>query len=57
MIIHLPFVDNTTLFNSYSKQEVVTMKRIPRSFKLSPELKVNLPKSMMVGVGSLEELV
>lgn len=57
MITHLQFVDNTILFNSYSKQEVVTMKRILRSFKLSPELKVNLPKSMTVGVGSLEKVV
>lgn len=48
-ITHLHFADDTILFSSSRREEVLTIKRILRCFQLG--LKVNLSKSSLVGIG------
>lgn len=57
MISHLQFADDTALFCSAIKEEVLTLKRIFRCFQLVSGLKVNFCKSSLDGVGCLGDLV
>lgn len=50
-ITHLQFADDMILFSSARWDEVVVLKRILRCFELILGLKINLAKSMVVGVG------
>lgn len=56
-ITHLQFADDTIFFSSANMEEVVALKRILTCFELSSWLKLNLSKSMMVGVSCSEEVV
>lgn len=56
-ITHLLFMDDTILFNSSRQEEFFVMKKTLRCFELCSRLKINLAKSMLVGVGCPEELI
>lgn len=56
-INHLHFADGTILFSSLRWKEAVLLKTILLCFELSSALKINLSKSMLVGVGCQNELV
>lgn len=58
-ISHLPIADDTVLFSSTNWEGIITFKRILECQELVLGLKVNLSrtKSMLVGVGCLEECV
>lgn len=57
MISHFQFIDDTMLFCSASREEVIMLKRILICFQLVSGLKVNLSKSSLVGVGCSNEVV
>lgn len=54
-ITHLQFANDTILFSSTRWEEVVVLKRILRCFELYSSLKINLSKSLMMGVGTMDE--
>ena len=54
-ITHLQFVDDTILFSSTRKEEILALKRILHCFQLVSGLKVHISMSLMVGVGCSEE--
>ena len=54
-ITRLQFADDTILFNSTRWEEVVALKRILRHFELCLGLKINLSRSLIVGVGLMDE--
>lgn len=56
-ITHLQFADDTIFFKFANMEEVVAVKRFLACFELSSGLKLNLSKSMMVGVSCTEEVV
>lgn len=56
-ITNLQFAVDTIIFSSSKWEEVAVLKRILRCFELSRGLKINLAKSMLVGVGCSEEVV
>ena len=55
VITHLQFADDTILFSSTKREEIMALKRILRCFQLVSGLKVNIFKSLLVGVGCSEE--
>ena len=55
VITHLQFADDTILFNSSRRDEIPAFKRILRCFQLVSGLKINISKSILVGIGCLEE--
>lgn len=56
-IIYLQFTNGTILFRSSNWDEIVVMKRIIRCFELASGLKVNLQKSIFVGLNCPEEVL
>lgn len=56
-INHLHFADGTILFSSLRWEEAVLLETILSCFELSSASKINLSKSMLVGVGCQNELV
>ena len=55
VIIHIQFVDDTFFFYLHRWEEDVVLKRVLSCFGLTFGLKINLSKSLLVGVGSFEE--
>lgn len=55
VITHLQFADDTILFSSTRREEILALKRILRCFQLVSGLKVNISKSMLVGVECSEK--
>ena len=41
-ITHLQYADDTLLFSSSNREEILTLKRILRCFELVPGLKINI---------------
>lgn len=56
-ITHLQFADDTILFNSTRREELLALKRILRCFQLVSGLNVKLSKSLLVGVGRPKEMI
>lgn len=56
-IAYLQFANNTIIFSSSRWEDVVVLKRILTCFELVFGLKINLAKSMLVGVGCQREPV
>ena len=54
-ITHLQFADDTILFTFARWEEIIVLKRVLRCFQLVSGLKINLSKSFLVGVGSMED--
>ena len=54
--LYLQFADDTILFSSTRREEVMTLKRILRCFPMVFGLKVNISKSKLVGVGCSQEI-
>lgn len=50
-VTHLKFANNTILFCFTRWEEVTILKRILRCFEFVSGLKINLAKSMLMGVG------
>ena len=57
IITHLQFADDTIIFSSSRWEEIVVLKRILRCFELSFELRMNLSKCMLVGIGTSNDEV
>lgn len=55
VITHLQFADDTILFSSAKREEILAIKRILQCFQLVPGLKINISKNLLVGVGCYEE--
>ena len=55
VITHLQFADDTVLFSSSRRDEILALRRILRCFQLVSGLKINISKSMLVGIGCSEE--
>ncbi|XXG77619.1 hypothetical protein AAC387_Pa08g1737 [Persea americana] len=55
IIMHLQFIDDTILFSSSRRDEILALRRILRCFQLVSSLKINISKSMLVGIGCSEE--
>lgn len=53
-ISHLQFADDAILFSSAKREEILALKRILRCFQLVSGLKVDISKSLLVGIGSSE---
>ena len=56
-VTHLQFADDTILFCSSNQEEVVNLKQVLRCFQLCSGLKINLSKSLLVGVGCPKETI
>lgn len=56
-ITHLQYADDALLFNSSNREEILALKRIFRCFQLVSGLKINISKSMLVGVGCSEDII
>ena len=54
-ITHFQFADDTILFSSTKPTEILTLRRILRCFQLVSGLKINISKSMRVGIGCPDE--
>lgn len=55
-ISHLQFADDTILFSSTSNEKILALKGILRYFQLIFGLKINISKSLLVGIGCSEEI-
>lgn len=56
VITHLQFANDTIMFNSTRREEVLALKRILQCFQLASGLKVNLSKGILVRIGCSEEI-
>ena len=56
-VVYLHFALNTIIFCSSSVEEVKTINGILRCFELAFDSKLNLRKSIMVGVGVNDDMV
>lgn len=54
-ISHLQFSDDTILFNSARKEEILTLKRILRICQLVSSLKLTFPRVCWLGLGDLRQ--
>lgn len=56
-ISHLQFANDTVLFRSTKSEEILALKRILQCFQLVSGLKINISKSILVGVKCAEETI
>lgn len=56
-ITDLKFANDTILFKSFRREETLALKRILRCFQLVSGLQINMSKSVLVGIGCLEETI
>ncbi|XXG72211.1 hypothetical protein AAC387_Pa07g1359 [Persea americana] len=54
-ITHLQFANDTILFTSSNREEVLALRRILCCFQLVSRLKVNISTSLLVGIGCSKE--
>ena len=54
-ITHLQFADDIILFSSTRREDILALKRILRCFQLVSNLKINISKSLLVGIGCSED--